>query len=134
MLSEEYLLSLARLGFSGQEKFNNEVVKNKYKLYIIDNVGGRESYSKIESPLWEQLIEHIYSKDLAVIFTSAHSAASFAEKLPGTSRSRLSYLVSENIISMRGKNNIPELQDWTPEEQERQKEEIDSLLSFNVFE
>lgn len=128
-VSEESLLTITKMGFAGQDKFR-ELFNSDLKLYIFDNVGNRDSYDKREGPLWEQLLDHIYTNDLAVVFTSLKSAASFSEKLSSPAGSKFRLLVDGKIVVMSGENNVPTLNDWTEDEK---REEIEHSITNGLF-
>lgn len=114
-VSEESLMSISKMGFAGQDKFS-EFFNSNLKLYIFDNVGSRDSYDKREAPMWEQILDHIYTNDLAVIFTGLKSAASFSEKLSSPAGSKFRHLIDGKIIEMTGKNSAPSLSDGEDED------------------
>lgn len=101
IISEEALLGFAAAGFDGQARFN-ELLKPQYTLYLIDGIGSRNTYSVKELQLWEQLIDHIYSKSLTVFFTSTNAASVFSGALSDTAESKLDHLIGESIVTVRG--------------------------------
>lgn len=132
IISEESLLSIPKLGFAGQDRFE-ELMKASVRFYIFDNVGTRDHFDKREGPLWEQLLDHIYSKDLAAIFTSTKAAASFAEKLSSPAESKFKQLIDGKIIEMKSDKALPQLDDWSDEELEETSKEQREVGLFNEF-
>lgn len=102
IISEESILGLAYTGFEGRSRFE-KMFDDKYKVYLFDNVGGREHYdTKKETPLWERLIDHIYNNSLYAIFTSNDSALNFSEILSDSGQAKFSHLISGRTIEVRG--------------------------------
>lgn len=133
IISEESLLNIPKLGFSGHDRFD-KLFNESFRLYLFDNVGTRESYDKRESPLWEQLLDHIYTNNLAAIFTSTGSATAFSEKLSTPAASKLRHLINGRIITMENEGKrTPELDDLTPEEQTIREERGSKASLFSEF-
>lgn len=103
IISEENILGLAYTGFEGRSRFE-KLFNDKYKVYLFDNVGGREVYdTKKETPLWERLIDHIYNNSLYAIFTSNETASNFSEILSDSGQAKFSHLISNRTIQVKGK-------------------------------
>lgn len=132
IISEENLLSIPKLGFAGQARFD-ELLHPSIKFYIFDNVGTRETFNKNEGPLWEQLLDHIYAKDLAAIFSSTGSAASFGAKLSTAAESKFTRLIDGKIIKMESDKSLPRLDDWEERELEENGKEQEEVGLFNEF-
>lgn len=132
IISEESLLSIPKLGFAGHTRFE-ELLLPTIKFYIFDNVGTRDHFDKREGPLWEQLLDHIYTKDLAAIFSSARSAASFAEKLSSPAESKFRHLVDGKIIEMKSTASLPKLDDWSEAELEETATNEKEVGLFDEF-
>lgn len=120
IVSEELLMSFASTGWEGQKQFS-ELFKPKYTFYLFDGVGRKENYTEREAQLYEQLIDHIYSKSLVAIFTSNKSAASFAHFLSDSGKSKLSHLVAKSIITLKNELPKPTLDDLGLTEEEKKK-------------
>ena len=117
VISEDIILNYAGGGFEGKAKFDKLFDKNN-TVYLIDNVGMKQQYdSRREIPMLEQLLEHIYSNSLMVIFTSAHSSSSFANKMTTSGGSKLKHLIADRVVEIKG-TRTPTVNDWTEEEQE----------------
>lgn len=133
VISEESLLSIPKLGFAGQDRFE-ELMKSTVRFYIFDNVGTRDHFDKREGPLWEQLLDHIYAKDLGAVFTSTKAAASFAEKLSSPAESKFKHLIDGKIIEMKSDKALPKLDDWSDEEIAETSKDQKEVGLFNAFE
>lgn len=135
IISEENLLTIPKLGFSGHDRFDR-LFNESLHLYIFDNVGTRESYDKRESPLWEQLLDHIYTNNLAAIFTSTGSATAFSEKLSSPAASKFRHLINGKIINMEanGRAHPVELDELTDEERLADQRTSDRKDLFGKFE
>ena len=99
VVSEEYLMGLAQAGFEGRSQLSG-LFKAQYDVYLFDNVGNQAAYGSREKQIWEQLIEHIYSNSLTVIFTSNRSLENFSVHLSDSAESKLSFLLDGKIIEM----------------------------------
>lgn len=108
LVSEEMLMGFAASGFEGQNRFN-EILNSRYVLYIFDGIGSKANYSPKEQQMWEQIIDHIYSKDLTAIFTSNKSADSFAAHLSDSAESKLAHLIDGKIIEVEANGSAPAL-------------------------
>lgn len=103
IISEENILGFAYTGFEGRSRFE-KLFDDKYKIYLFDNVGGREAYdTKRETPLWERLIDHVYNNSLYAIFTSNDPASEFSEVLSDSGQAKLSHLISNRTVKVQGK-------------------------------
>lgn len=100
ILSEEALMGFAAGGFEGQNRFN-ELLKPHYTTYLIDGVGKRPTLTQKEQQLWEQLIDHIYSKSLTLIITSDKESDSFTALLSDSAETKLNHLVDGKIIKLK---------------------------------
>lgn len=132
VISEESLLSILKMGFSGAERFDKFFSSN-IALYFFDNVGMRKNYTVQETSMWEQLIDHIYSKNLSAIFTSTTSAREFSDMLTSPAASKFGYLVDNHILVVDGESHEPELDGYTDDEMnnhEKENRRIDGILSF----
>lgn len=134
IISEENLLTIPKLGFSGHDRFD-KLFTESLRLYIFDNVGTRESYDKRESPLWEQLLDHIYTHNLAAIFTSTGSATAFSEKLSSPAASKFRNLINGKIINMEsnGRAQPIKLDELTEDELGAEKRTSDRKDLFDKF-
>lgn len=102
VISEETLMSYAMTGFEGRSKFD-ALLDPKFKLYLFDNVGSKESYdARREVPFWEQLIQHIYSNGLSAIFTSLEPPQIFARILNDSGDSKFRYMVNNRVLTRSG--------------------------------
>lgn len=129
VISEESILGLAYTGFDGRGKFE-KLMDSKYKVYLFDNVGERETYdSKKETPLWERLIDHIYNNSLYAIFTSNETASSFQEILSDSGQAKFSHLVSHRTIRVNGTRQ-PTLTDKEISQRGSKESEADKLSAF----
>jgi len=133
LLNENLLLHYASTGFEGRAKFEKALDK-QYSVYIIDNLGSKDVYDqRRDIPMIEQLIEHIYSNSLLVIFTSNHSSAHFAEKLTVSGASKFKHLIADVSVKING-TRTPELFDLTDDEKNGQVEESEDERMLNAFE
>lgn len=101
VVSEEELMSYANGGFSGRDKFE-ELLKDQYKVYVIDNVASKETYTTREAQLWEQLLDHIHKNSLTVIFTSNESRSSFASILSNSTSLKFKELTEGRLVTVKG--------------------------------
>lgn len=93
IVSEQVLLNQASRGFKGQDDFN-ELLNPKTKLFVFDGIGALSDKEADQvAGFWEQIIDHVYSKDLMVIFTSADSLDRFTSSLSPSGESKLRTLV-----------------------------------------
>jgi hypothetical protein len=129
VITEESILATAKNGYQGHNLFV-KLMDPIFKIYIFENVGTRNSYNDREAPLWDQLMEHVYTNSLAAIFTSTGSARIFSEKLSTQTSTKFGTLVSGKIITMKSANPSIQLDDLTDEELE--EEGIMSKLNGNV--
>lgn len=133
IISEESLLRIPQLGFAGRERFE-ELLSKDYKVYLFDSVGQRSSYdSKRDIPLWEQMIDHVYSQSLAAIFTSTSSAESFSLQLPGSASSKFRHLIEGKEITMIGDGSEPKLKGLTEDENNVNNKIVDEIDKMNLF-
>lgn len=129
-VSEDRIISNIRSGFKGRQEITDDLFSNQYKLYILDNVGHKNSYDGDESSMWEILMDHVVTHGLAVIFTSSHSLASFSEKLPGPAEAKVLRLVHGRTVTMNDvleKSSAGEMTDRERkinEEHERRAEDL----------
>lgn len=132
ILTEETMLGHAYTGYKGRTRFE-EILDNKYKIYLFDNVGMRENYDvSREVPMWERVIDHIYNNSLVAIFTSNNSASSFSNILSDSGQAKLSSLVAERVINVKG-TRAPKLNDWDDKDQKRIDAIIDEENALNAF-
>ena len=96
-LSEEVLLGMAGTGFEGMGRFN-KILSAKNKIYLIDGVGSKHSYTDKEKQLWEQLIDHIYTNSLTAVFTSNKTSEDFGCHLSDSGSSKLEHLVGDREV------------------------------------
>lgn len=96
-ISEGALLGMATTGFEGMARFN-KLLTPQYNVYFIDGVETTRAYSDREKQLLEQLIDHIYSHSLTVIFTSTMEASDFGCKLSDSADSKLDHLVGGHEV------------------------------------
>lgn len=88
-MTEQELMSMSYTGFLGKQEFN-ELLNSDYKVFVIDDVGTCSKYRlDQELLLWQRFVEHVYSKGLTIILTSAHSLSAFVGKLSASSRVKL---------------------------------------------
>lgn len=93
MISESVLLNWASRGFKGADMLE-QLLNERYKLYIFDGIGTlSDSEAEKVAPLWEQILDHIYSRDLIGIFTSSDDLDRFAETLSPSGETKLRTLV-----------------------------------------
>lgn len=124
IISEEKIMSYALTGFEGRAKFD-ELFKPKYRLFLLDNVGSKESYdARREIPFWEQLIDHIYTNDLSAIFTSNEPAMAFARILNNSGDSKFRHMVNGRVITREG-SRTPDLE---PQDYRKSSNPKDSIL------
>lgn len=100
IISEETILGYARNGFEGSGKFE-EIFKNKYKVFLLDNVGVKKEYYEKEGLFLEKIIDHIYSNSLVVIFTGTIKPSRWAGAL-GSSESKFSNIISGRVVVAEG--------------------------------
>jgi len=94
MISEPILLNWATRGFKGADMIQ-ALMDERYKLYIFDGIGTlSDSESDKVAPLWEQILDHIYSRDLIAVFTSADSLEKLSSTLSPSGEIKLRTLVS----------------------------------------
>lgn len=133
IISEENLMSIPKMGFSGQANLE-KLFSAQYKLYIFDNAGSRDNYDSKEGPIWEQLIDHIYTNSLVAIFTSPSSARIFADKLTDTAESKFKHLVHRKVITMKKEDDYDDgLGDYSEQEKNKIKREEQKVKNFSAF-
>lgn len=100
MISESVLLNWASLGFHGA-KMIDQLLDSRYKLYIFDGIGTLDEKQVLKvTPLWEQIIDHIYSKDLVAVFTSADDLDRFCEAFSPSGETKLRTLVKDRAFTV----------------------------------
>lgn len=100
IVSEESLLSLGYSGFEGRSRFE-QLFDRKYNMYFFDNVGEKDRYdNNREIPLWERLIDHIYSNSLYTVFTSNYDLNGFSSILSDSGQAKFDSLVGDRIIEI----------------------------------
>lgn len=91
--SEDSFLGFGFMGFEGRAKLE-QLFDSKYNTYFFDSVGEKDVYDqRREIPIWERIIDHIYSNSLNVIFTSNFSLKSFAKLLSESGQAKLESLI-----------------------------------------
>ena len=101
IISEGTILGYSKEGFRGRDQFK-EIFNSLYNVYLFDNIGNQEFYDEKEISFWEQVIDHVYANSLTAIFTSTIPAARFSKILSESTRSKLSYLIEDRIITVEG--------------------------------
>lgn len=100
MISESVLLNWSSLGFDGSKKID-QLLDSRYKLYIFDGIGTLDERQVLKvTPLWEQIIDHIYSKDLVAVFTSADDLNRFCESFSPSGETKLRTLVKDRAFTV----------------------------------
>lgn len=95
MISEKEMLGFATRGFKGADEFGDAFDRSK-KLYFFDGIGSlTDAEAEKVSGLWEQIIDHIYTKDLIAVFTSSDSLSRFTEVLSHSSETKLLTLIGD---------------------------------------
>lgn len=97
--SEDRLMDYLRGGFDGF-KMGNEVFLNRWRIYLIEDVGAKLTYNDNQVALLERFLDHASRNGVVVIFTSNGSASAFKQKLNDVAASRLDYLFEGHIITM----------------------------------
>ena len=109
IISEEGLLSMAAAGFEGRSRFE-ELLNGNFKLFLFDSVGAKTTYNEKEKGMWEQIIDHIYTKSLSAVFTSSSTSQFFSDQLSPSGESKFGHLVSGRILEIKSedseKNNV----------------------------
>lgn len=131
IMSEDQLLGYAVIGFKGREELN-KILQPTNKMFIIDNVGMKEHYTQNQLSFIEQVIDHVYTNSLILVFTSSFSARYFSEKISSSAGAKLAHLVSGRILRATGSRN-PILDDWTPEEHAYNEKISKEQEDLNVF-
>lgn len=100
MISESVLLNWSRLGFHGA-KMIDQLLDSRYKLYVFDGIGTLDD-KEVEkvTPLWEQILDHIYTKDLVAVFTSSDDLDRFAESFSPSGETKLRTLVKDRAFKV----------------------------------
>lgn len=94
MISESVILNWASLGFNGAKNID-QLLDSRYKLYVFDGIGTLDEKQVLKvAPLWEQIIDHIYSKDLLAVFTSGDDLDRFCEAFSPSGETKLRTLVN----------------------------------------
>ena len=99
-LSEDKILSLSNAGFSGRDRLNS-LLSSQYNLYLLDGVGSKPGYTERESATYEEVIDHIYNKDLTAVITSPLSIGDFTQKFSETFESRVTELIENRKMILR---------------------------------
>lgn len=106
MISETALLGLSSRGFKGADMLD-ELLDKKYHLYLFDGIGSLTPEESLKvSAIWEQLIEHIYSRDLIAVFTSGDSLDTFAESLSASAETKLRTMIGERDFVVEPEGSI----------------------------
>lgn len=129
LISEDMFLGFAASGFEGQNRFN-ELLHQRFRVYVFDNIGVRGHYSQKEQQLWEQILDHVYSKGLTVIFTSNKNPAAFAAHLSDSAESKLAHLINDKIIEVESNDDGPKLNSNITSNPTQGKSEKDSYDLF----
>lgn len=106
MISETALFGIAGRGFKGADAFE-ELLSKKYHLYIFDGIGSlTPAESEKVAPLWEQLIDHIFSRDLVAIFTSSDELDRFVEVLSPSAETKIRTLIGDRDFVVEPEGSI----------------------------
>ena len=106
MISEGVLLNWANRGFKGADMLG-QLLDDRYKLYFFDGIGTlSDAESEKVAPLWEQLLDHIYSKDLVSIFTSSDELDRFARTLSHSGETKLRTLIGDRALTVEFDGSI----------------------------
>lgn len=106
MISETALLSLISRGFKGADQAE-ELFDRRNKLYLFDGIGSlSDQESEKVSGLWEQLIDHIFTKDLMAVFTSSDSLDRFVETLSPSSETKIRTLIGDRSFVVEAAGSI----------------------------
>lgn len=98
MVSEKELLGFASRGFKGADAFE-EVFDRRHKLYLFDGIGGLSDHEAEKvSGLWEQIIDHVFTKDLIAVFTSSDDLDRFVETLSHSSETKIRTLIGDRTF------------------------------------
>lgn len=106
MISEAVLLNWASRGFKGADMLQ-QLLDERYKLYLFDGIGTlSDAEADKVAPLWEQIMDHIYSRDLIAIFTSGDSLERFSSSLSVSGETKLRTLVRERDFTVESDGSI----------------------------
>lgn len=129
IISEESMLNLAYTGFEGKSKFE-KLFDKKYNVYIFDNVGERTEYNVTkEVPLWERMIDHVYTHSLSAIFTSLNTPVGFSNLMSDSAQAKFSHLISERVVQVDG-SRAPILNDDIDTSFSNQSDKDDPFSAF----
>lgn len=103
--TEEDILSIIKSGFRKQDHLK-KIMNTNNKVFIIDNMLERESYTEEELALWSLILTHISKNNLSVILTSRFSFDSVIEEmsLSPSCASKISLLIKNNIVEANNYN------------------------------
>lgn len=100
MISESVLLNWASRGFRGADMLE-QLLNERYKLYIFDGIGTlTDAEAEKVAALWEQILDHIYTRDLIAIFTSSDALDRFAESLSPSGEVKLRTLIRDRELTV----------------------------------
>lgn len=106
MISEKEMLGYATRGFKGADAFG-EIFDSKYKLYIFDGIGSLSPMEEEKvSGLWEQIIDHVFTRDLVAIFTSGDKLENFTKNLSPSSETKLLTLIGDRELMVEFEGSI----------------------------
>lgn len=98
MISEGVLLNWAGRGFQGANSLD-QLLEDRYKVYVFDGIGTlSDAEANKVAALWEQILDHIYSKDLIAIFTSSDSLDRFSETFSPSGETKLRTLIKDRAL------------------------------------
>ncbi len=100
MVSESVLLSWASRGFKGADMLDT-LFNERFKLYIFDGIGTlSDNEADKVAPLWEQILDHIYSRDLIAVFTSVDNLEKFSSTLSHSGETKITTLVNGRAFNV----------------------------------
>lgn len=105
VVSEESIMGLGFMGFEGRHKLE-KLLDRKYNTYFFDNVGERRGYDRAkEMPIWERIIDHIYSNSLNAVFASNYALEGFLGHFSDSGQSKLRSMIGQRCVAINGANN-----------------------------
>ena len=118
ILSEDRILSFGNAGFSGRDRLN-AALDPQYRLYLIDGAGSKATYTDREAAAYEEILDHIYSRDLITVITSPISIVEFARKFSETFETRIMDLVGDRTITLTDVSDAHPMSDSSSGDQAR---------------
>lgn len=127
VISEESMLGYGYTGYIGRGEFE-KMFNPIYNTYFFDNVCEREDYDpKREIPLWERIIDHVYTNSLHAVFTSNQSVDAFGSILSESGQSKLETLIEHRTIQINGTRKFTNAQNRNTNRASNKKSVFDNF-------